>query len=96
MSKGSPYRRAVHRQPRRQARYCAYCGRRFQGEGKLQRTRDHRVPKSWGGQGRRNMVAACLECNNEKGSTVWKVKYHPFYGYAYDKEIRKNGQIENS
>lgn len=84
------YRRQLHRNPTpKRARYCVYCGRKFNAGGKLQRTRDHRVPKSWGGRGRRNMVAACLECNKEKGAKVWQPRFHSYHGYPlYDVVFR--------
>lgn len=49
---------------------CWYCDRlmdRVDGKTKLRATIEHRVPKARGGHGRRNKVAACLQCNSMKG-----------------------------
>ena len=30
-------------------------------------TKDHIIPKSWSGRGKRNLVPACSDCNSRKG-----------------------------
>lgn len=51
---------------------CRYCGRAVEMPGlhphEAMATVDHVVPKSAGGSNKvRNLVTACLKCNNEKG-----------------------------
>lgn len=46
--------------------HCAYCGRPFSGK-KARRTQDHIVPRILGGKDGFNRVAACLQCNQDKG-----------------------------
>ena len=46
------------------------------------RTRDHQVPKSKGGNGRLNYIYACFKCNNERGDMDYELfvsrrKYRP-------------------
>ncbi len=51
---------------------CAYCKQLMvlEGTGDDRVTADHVIPKSKGGSGRRkNIVAACYRCNQEKGDT---------------------------
>jgi len=42
---------------------CYYCGVQLTRENK---TKDHRIPRSQGGQGGPNLVACCMRCNNLK------------------------------
>lgn len=42
---------------------CHYCNR---GLTKESRTKDHKIPKSKGGQGKDNYVWSCYSCNNRK------------------------------
>ena len=50
---------------------CFYCGRSFEPDGPLQRTVDHRVPRSAGGHdGLANLVFACHACNQRKADTA--------------------------
>jgi 5-methylcytosine-specific restriction endonuclease McrA len=48
---------------------CFYCSSAFVWDDPLSPrypTRDHKVAKSRGGKGKRNIVWACSQCNNEK------------------------------
>ena len=46
---------------------CAYCGKAF--DDARRRTRDHVIPKALGGsRSANNIVPACLDCNQLKGS----------------------------
>lgn len=50
---------------RRTCYYCA-CTLSDNQDNLKRRTVDHKIPKSRGGSGRHNKVAACYECNFEK------------------------------
>lgn len=58
---------APARQNRARGTHCFYCGAQF-GRGDLQRTVDHRLPRSRDGSDLLvNMVFACRACNQRKG-----------------------------
>lgn len=69
----------VHQLIGRDGHRCAWCGRGLraagQGKGGLFATCDHILPKSLGGSdGLWNLVLACNQCNNERGTrpaVVW-------------------------
>jgi 5-methylcytosine-specific restriction endonuclease McrA len=52
----------------RQGGLCFYCEEPFEAIHPFHATRDHVVPKSRGGKGGRNLVAACAQCNTRKAS----------------------------
>ena len=54
---------------------CVYCGETYDLS-KL--TIDHVHPRSRGGGDSNNVVCACAQCNQEKGSTDWKEFIAPF------------------
>jgi 5-methylcytosine-specific restriction endonuclease McrA len=54
---------------------CQYCGDTFNGK---QLTIDHVLPRAQGGTTTwENCVAACKECNSEKGNKVWRPNKAP-------------------
>jgi len=49
--------------------FCHYCLRWFNDDDPQRRkTKDHRVPRSRGGKGGRNIVSCCAQCNKEKAN----------------------------
>ena len=48
---------------------CAYCGETYDIN---DLTLDHVHPRSRGGGDNKNLVCACLACNQDKGSNHWK------------------------
>jgi len=48
---------------------CAYCGETYDIN---ELTLDHVQPRCHGGGDNRNTVAACISCNQEKGSMYWR------------------------
>lgn len=59
---------APARQNRALGTHCFYCGVTFEDLGSRQRTIDHRLPRSQGGNDRLiNVVFACRACNQRKG-----------------------------
>lgn len=59
------------RRNRSRARECFYCGVAFDGRGALERTVDHRLPRSRGGaEGLANLVFACRACNQRKADQL--------------------------
>jgi len=67
-----PEKRWLQRHLERQSGKCAYCLIPFEnGEQGREPTLDHYVPKSRGGLNtERNTVAACRQCNRNKGSAL--------------------------
>jgi 5-methylcytosine-specific restriction endonuclease McrA len=58
---------APARRNRASTTHCFYCGVPFAETGSRQRTIDHRLPRSQGGNNRLiNMVFACYACNQRK------------------------------
>ena len=48
---------------------CVYCGETYDIN---ELTLDHVHPRCRGGGDANNLVCACLQCNQEKGSTYWR------------------------
>lgn len=55
---------------------CIWCGYAFYKDDDLKKTKEHIVPKEWGGRGRRNMAAAHRICNKERDRDVRWVPYN--------------------
>ena len=60
---------------------CAYCGETYDIN---ELTLDHVQPRRHGGRDNHNTVAACISCNQEKGSTNWRV-----YIARFDNPLRE-------
>ena len=56
---------------------CVYCGNTYELHNL---TLDHVHPKSKGGGDIRNVVPACLQCNQDKGSNNWLIWMRDRYG----------------
>ena len=56
---------------------CVYCGNTYELHNL---TLDHVHPKSKGGGDIRNVVPACLQCNQDKGSDNWLIWMRDRYG----------------
>ena len=56
---------------------CVYCGNTYELHNL---TLDHVHPKSKGGGDIRNVVPACLQCNQDKGSNNWLTWMRDRYG----------------
>lgn len=76
------------------AKRCWYCGR------SEQLTRDHVIPKAQGGQGGKNIMPACFECNQRKGNRDliryrWALQSTPnepfvFFGEMFPEKVWPN------
>jgi 5-methylcytosine-specific restriction endonuclease McrA len=60
---------------------CVYCGETYDIN---ELTLDHVHPRCYGGKDNRNTVAACIRCNQEKGSMYWRE-----YITRYDNPLRE-------
>lgn len=76
---------------------CAYCSFRSLNQKKL--SRDHIIPKFHGGQDEwKNVVTACLPCNQKKGCKTLKeakmeLRYIPYEPNHYENLILQNRNI---
>lgn len=63
----------------KRARECYWCGlpMKTAGPGSDRKTREHLLPRSWGGEnGNGNIVAACAACNHARGVERNWVPFH--------------------
>ena len=63
---------------------CAYCGETYELN---ELTLDHVHPRCYGGGDSHNLVCACVQCNQEKGSTNWQLFLSQFNNEIRNKII---------
>ena len=72
---------------------CVYCGESYELH---ELTLDHVYPRCHGGNDIRNVVPACVKCNQDKGSTTNYIRWmRDRYGFNPDREQRISDFINN-